>query len=367
LPKKPTIADVARLAQVSPAAVSRWLNGTMQLPEPTGARIRRAVGELGYQPHAQARRLSKGKSEAIGIVLPDLANPFFAFLAAAAERVAVQAGYDVMIWSSRNKIERELACFDRLRAGYVDGLILITNHEDDGRLAERVSQARGRVVLVDEDVRGAEAPRFFVDNEFGGYLATRHLVAQGHRRIVHIGGPQGVMSAIERAQGWRRALAEAGIDPPADWRICSEYEIDAGRADAAKLFNMRPAPTAVFAGSDAIALGVLHAARDHGAAVPSDLSLAGFDGMPIVELLGPPLTSVAQPIDRLGSMGTECLLAMIAGRGDGEMRTIRLPVELVTRGSVAARKDISYSRRRAAALLEEIETGQPARNDDRRE
>ena len=351
MPKRPTIADVAHLARVSPAAVSRWLNGSMRLPEATGDRIRQAVITLGYHPHAQARRLSTGKSEAIGIVLPDIANPFFAFLAAAAERVAVDAGYDVMIWSSRNKVERELACFDRLRAGYVDGLILITNHEDDGRLAARISEARGRVVLVDEDVRDADAPKFFVDNEQGGYLATRHLIAQGHRRIVHIGGPQGVMSAIERAQGWRRALGEAGIDAPAEWHIRSEYEIAAGRAGAAAMFDMEPAATAVFAGSDAIALGVLFAARERAVAVPGDLSLAGFDGMPIVELLGPPLTSVAQPIDRLGRLSAECLVAMInAGAADGgDMQTTRLPVELVTRGSVAAPKDTRHWRSQALA------------------
>jgi LacI family transcriptional regulator len=344
LPKRPTIADVARLARVSPAAVSRWLNGSMQLPEATGDRIRQAVTTLGYHPHAQARRLSTGKSEAIGIILPDIANPFFAFLASAAERVAVDAGYDVMIWSSRNKAERELACFDRLRAGYVDGLILITNHEDDGSLAARIDQARGRVVIVDEDVRHADAPRFFVENEQGGYLATRHLIDCGHRRIAHIGGPSGVMSAAERARGWRRALREAGIDPPVEWHIFSEYEVDAGRADAPAIFKIEPPVTAVFAGSDAIALGILYAARERGFAVPGDLSLVGFDGMPIIELLGPPLTSVVQPIDRLGRLGAECLMAMIkAGApGCGSMPITRLPVALVTHGSVTAPMDISH-------------------------
>lgn len=339
--RKATIGDVAKRAQVSPTAVSRWLNGGLELPEVTGARIRAAVAELDYQPHAQARRLSKGKAEAIGIVVPDISNAFFALLAGEAERVAVASGHDVVIWSSRNRIERELACFDRLRAGYIDGLLLITNHEDDGRLAERIKAMPGRVVIIDEDVVGGEAPAFFVENESGGYEATRHLIEHGHRRIAHIGGPKGVMSAHERAQGWRRALAEAGITPDPHWHVRTEYEVEPATRDAVQLFALDPLPTAIFAGSDAVALGVMTQARNKGMVIPQDISLVGFDGMPINDLLGPPLTSIAQPIDDLGRRGAERLLAMINGEAFAPTRT-RLPVELVKRASVAApRKEIN--------------------------
>jgi LacI family transcriptional regulator len=333
--RKATIGDVAKRAQVSPTAVSRWLNGGLELPETTGARIRAAVKDLDYQPHAQARRLSKGKAEAIGIVVPDISNAFFALLAGEAERLAVASGFDVVIWSSRNRIERELACFDRLRAGYIDGLLLITNHEDDGRLAERIKAMPGRVVIIDEDVVGGVAPAFFVENEFGGYEATRHLIQHGHRRIAHIGGPKGVMSAIERAKGWRRALAEIGVEPEPQWHVFTEYEVEPAIRDAVQLFALDPLPTAIFAGSDAVALGVMTQARLHGVAIPQDISLVGFDGMPINDLLGPPLTSIAQPIDDLGRRGAERLIAMINGAPYEPTRT-RLPVALVRRASVAA-------------------------------
>lgn len=351
MPKKATIVDVARRAEVSTAAVSRWLNGTIRLPETTAGRIRAAVEALGYQPHAQARRLSRGKADAIGIVVPDISNPFFALLAGEAEAVAVAAGYDVVIFSSRNRVERELACFDRLAAGYIDGLLFITNHADDGRLAERVKAAGGRVVIIDEDVPGTEAPKLFVENELGGFLATRHLIERGHSRIAHMGGPAGVMSAMERAAGWRRALAEAGIEPGDDWHVCSEYEVEPARRDAAALFALSPPPTAVFAGSDAIALGIMYQARAHGVTIPDDLSLVGFDGMPITELLQPALTSVEQPIDGLGRLGAERLVAMIGGDGAAAPETIRLPVALVARASVAAPGTTSprRSRRRAGA------------------
>ena len=340
--RKATITDVARRAHVSPATVSRWLNGSLQLPAATGERISAAVAELSYHPHAQARRLSRGRADAIGIIVPDISNPFFALLAGEAERVAVAGGYDVVIWSSRNQVERELACFDRLASGYIDGLLLITNHEDDGRLAERVAAAPGRVVIVDENVPDTDVPKIFVENERGGYEATRYLIEAGHTRIAHIGGPRGVMSAIERADGWRHALREAGIRVPAGWHIFSEYEVEPARSDAAKLFALSPPPTAVFAGSDAIAIGVMYQARERAVRIPDDLSLVGFDGMPITELLGPPLTSVGQPIDSLGRMGAEQLVAMIGGQDASGSRTVRLPVALVARGSVTAPRDSSH-------------------------
>ena len=339
--KKATIADVARLAKVSPAAVSRCLNESIQLPVATGDRIRMAVAELRYQPNAQARRLSRGKAEAIGVIVPDISNPFFSLLAGEAERVAVAGGYDVVIWSSRNQIERELACFDRLASGYIDGLLLITNHADDGRLAQRVADAPERVVIVDEDVPGTMVPKLFVENERGGYLAARHLIEKGHRRIAHMGGPRGVMSAIERANGWRRALSEAGVAVSDEWHIASEYEVDRARVDAAALFALSPSPTAVFAGSDAIALGIMYQARERGFVIPDDLSLVGFDGMPITELLQPALTAIDQPIDGLGRLGAEKLLSMINGAGPSIAETIRLPVSLVVRGSVVAPRESS--------------------------
>jgi LacI family transcriptional regulator len=189
---------------------------------------------------------------------------------------------------------------------------------------------------------GGVAPRFFVENELGGYAATRHLIEHGHRRIAHIGGPKGVMSAIERAQGWRRALAEAGITPDEEWHVRTEYEVEPATRDAAQLFALDPLPTAVFAGSDAVALGVMAQARRRGIAIPKDISLVGFDGMPINDLLGPPLTSIAQPIDDLGRLGAEKLLAMIQGEPFDATR-IRLPVELVRRASVAAPRDDKVS------------------------
>jgi len=333
--RKTTIADVARHAGMSPAAVSRWLNGKLNLPPQSAEKIRAAVALLDYQPNIQARRLSRGRADTIGIIVPDISNPFFALIASEAEQTVAEHGYDLVIWSSRNQPDNELACFDRLSTGLVDGLLLITNHADDGRLAAAINKHARRTVIIDEDVPGALGPRFFVENEAGGYAATRHLLEQGHRFILHIGGPRDVMSAAERAAGWERALREAGIAPKDDWRICTEYEVAPSRIAASAIFSRKQRPTAVFAGSDAIALGVMMQARAAGAVIPDDLSLVGFDGMPIVDLLGPPLTSVAQPIDQLGRLGALALMGLLNGENTN-FETRRLPVSLVSRSSAAA-------------------------------
>lgn len=333
--RRTTIADVARHAGMSPAAVSRWLNGKLALPDNSAGRIRAAVDVLEYRPHAQARRLSKGRADTIGIIVPDISNPFFALIASEAEKTVAQHGYDLVIWSSRNQPDNELKCFERLSTGLVDGILLITNHADDGRLARAINKHARRTVVIDEDIPGALAPRFFVENEAGGYAATRHLLEQGHRYILHIGGPRDVMSAVERAAGWQRALAEFGIAPADDWRICTEYEVAPAFEAARDIFSRRDRPTAVFAGSDAVALGVMMQARDNRAAIPRDISLVGFDGMPIVDLLGPPLSSVAQPIDQLGRLGALALVGLLDGN-ETPFETSRLPVSLVSRSSVAA-------------------------------
>lgn len=337
--RKTTIADVARHAGMSQAAVSRWLNGKLSLPPASADRIRQAVDILDYQPNAQARRLSKGRSDTIGIIVPDLSNPFFALIASEAEQALAEHGYDLVIWSSRNQPDNELKCFERLSSGLVDGMLLITNHADDGRLAAVINKHARRTVIIDEDVPGALAPRFFVENEAGGYAATRHLLDHGHRFILHIGGPRNVMSATERAKGWQRALAEAGLTPEPGWRIHTEYEVDPAFQAANAIFTRPDRPSAVFAGSDAIALGVMMQARAHGVSIPQDISLVGFDGMPIVDLLGPPLTSVAQPIDELGRRGALSLLALLDGTNTN-FETHRLPVGLVSRSSAAAPRKV---------------------------
>jgi LacI family transcriptional regulator len=182
-----SLKDVAEAAGVSVATVSRLLNGTLQLPPETRERIETAIRDLQYEPNPHARRLSRGRSDTIGLVVPDIANPFFATLVAAVEQEADKRGLALSLHVTLNRPGREISYVTALARNHVDGLIFVTNHPDDGVLAGLINQT-GKVVIVDEDVPNAEVPKLFCDNEEGGYLAGQHLAEHGHRHIVYIGG-----------------------------------------------------------------------------------------------------------------------------------------------------------------------------------
>jgi LacI family transcriptional regulator len=325
-----TIRDVAREAGVSPATVSRYLNGNIELPAETAGRIDAVSKRLDYRPNLLAKRLSLGSSETIGLVTPEIANPFFAALAAAAEAEARRAGFSILLSSTGGDLEMEAASIDRLAARHVDGLLVLTNRVDDGRLRDLID-GRTDVVVLDEDVPGARVTRIFVENEAGSRDATRHLIAAGHRRIAHIGGPEQLLSTEERFAGFARAMAEAGLEVEDGLVRFGPYERAHGR-DATRAILANGRPTAVFTGSDYIAIGVLEELAAHGLSVPGDLSLASFDDMPFADLLSPPITTVRQPIEALGRLGIRTLLAQI--RGEETPPIQRLPTELVIRKSV---------------------------------
>jgi LacI family transcriptional regulator len=343
--RQATIRDVARAAGVSPATVSRYLNRNLKLPPVTADQIERACTALAYQPNRLAQRLSTGRSGLIGLVTPAISNPFFAALAAAAEDEARSLGYSLLIASTNGDPDIESHNIDRLDTRDVDGLIVLTNRADDGRICRRITGRRD-VVLVDEDVPGAEVARIFVENERGAYEATRLLVEVGHLRIAHVGGPQNLFSTKERFSGFASALRDAGAPLDPSLVRFGEYHRDSGLAAIRSLMSGASAPpTAVFAGSDYIALGILRGLNEMGLESPRDLSIASFDDMPFAELLHPPLTTVRQPIEKMGRLGVSTLLAQLRhGYAPG---MARLPTELVVRRSVAK----ATSRRRSGSEI----------------
>ncbi|WP_127145522.1 LacI family DNA-binding transcriptional regulator [Pelagibacterium montanilacus] len=331
-----TLSDVAREAGVSPTAVSRYLNNRIELPQITTDRIDAAIAKLDYRPNLLAKRLSTGKTEAIALVTPEIANPFFAELAAAIEQEAERHGYAVYISSTRGSREREIAAINRLRDQHVDGLIMMTNEPDDGRLATLLRK-RSNVVILDEDIPGVDVPRIFVENAQGAYLATRHLIDAGHRDIALVSGPETLFSVKERREGFARAMAESGLPIRPDWVLLGAYTRAFGHEAAQRLLTGPDRPSAILACSDYIAIGILEATRRMGLSVPTDLSLVGFDDMPFAELVHPALTSVRQPIAEMGRQAVEKIMAMIAGKAPPPSLT-RLPVELVIRHSAAQPK-----------------------------
>lgn len=327
-----TLSDVAAEAGVSPTAVSRYLNNRIDLPQATRDRIDAAIAKLDYRPNLLARRLSTGKSEAIAFVTPDIANPFFAELAAAVERHAHASGYSVYITSTGGNADAEINAIRRMADSHVDGLIMTTNRVDDGSLANLLA-GRENVILLDEDIAGVSVPRIFVDNAEGTYQAARHLIEMGHKDIALIGGPHQLMSVNERLAGFTRAMDEAGLPVRPGWVMLGDYTRDYGVAAASVLLDAVDLPTAILACSDYIAIGVIQVVRAHGLSIPGDISLVGFDDMAFAELVDPPLTTIRQPVAAMGELAVKHLLALLDGQSPPA--ETRLPVELVTRQSVA--------------------------------
>lgn len=331
-----TIHDVAEDAGVSPTTVSRYLNRRIDLPATTAGRIDAAILKLGYRPNLLAKRLSTGKSQAVGLVTPEIREPFFAEIASAFEDEADRHGYTVFISSTRSDRKREIASLDRLDDRHVDGLLLMTNRADDGTLA-RLIDGRRDVVILDEDIPGVSVPRIFVDNEQGAFEATRHLIENGHRRIAYIGGPADLTTVTERQAGFVRAMRAAGLLVDPELVAMGSFAAEAARLAAHRFLGLPRPPTAIFASSDYIAIGAFTALREAGRAIPDDISLVGFDDMPIGALLSPPLTAVRQPVETLGRLGFQTLFALL--HGEPAAPVTRLPVELIRRQSVGAPKE----------------------------
>ena len=278
-----TIKDVAEAAQVSPTAVSRYLNHHISLPSGTATRIDEAVKQLGYAPNQLARNLSRGQSSMIGLVTPDIANPFFAQIASVAAEEAAAQGFHILLCSTQNDPSREAAYLELLDGKQLDGLLVLTSCAEGDAFGGHLAN-RARVVLIDEDANIQGVPKVFVENHKGGYLATKHLLSYGHTRIAHIGGPEGLFSAKERFGGYAAALAEHDLSVTPELVQFGLYTEAFGYSATQKLLTLPQPPSAIFAASDYAALGVLRCLNERHLHVPNNVSLVGFDDIPLVRL-----------------------------------------------------------------------------------
>ncbi|MCC3718160.1 LacI family transcriptional regulator [Rouxiella badensis] len=332
--KRVVLSDVAQMAGLSKATVSRYLNNSIVLPQQTVQRIENAINTLGYRANSLARRLSMGGSETIGLVLPDIANPFFAELADAAEEAASEYKYSLVLCVTRNNLEKECQFIRWLDTRQVDGLLFTTNRPDNGQLYTELKDQRN-VVLIDEDVPGCEVPKVFSDNVHGGELATQALIDAGHRRIAFVGGPDELMSVRERHQGYRHALAKGAIAYDPALVLYGDYDRVFGRQALDTLLALPTPPSAIFAASDYLALGLLDGVRARGLSVPGSLSLVGFDDAIYSDLITPRLSTIRQSARELGRTAVEALIQRL--NDDASPNTVsRIPVAWIARDSVSA-------------------------------
>ncbi len=329
-----SLKDVAQAAGVSVTTVSRFLNGNLDLPDRTRTAVEAAILALNYLPNRHARSLSRGRSDTIGLVIPDVATPFFATLVAAVEAEADRRGLGLTLHATLNRKEREQSYLQAVRRNQVDGLIFVTNHPDDGTLAAAIN-ASGQVVILDEDVAGTSVPKLFCDNDHGGYLAGRHLAEAGHRHVLFIGGADAMLSGARRFAGFRRAILEVWGENARIERYEGEYLAEFGRAAAQRLLAADVKVTAVFATSDEITIGVLEVLNAAGVRVPQDLSLVGFDDVGPLHLFAPAVTAVRQPVRALGIRALALLLDTDWTDPTNLPPEEIMPVTLITRKSVA--------------------------------
>ncbi len=304
----PTMKDVAQAAAVSVTTVSHVINETRYVSEDLRARVLQAMEELDYHPNILARSLRQGITHTIGLIVPDNSNPFFAEVARVAEMVGFEHDYSVILCNSDKNVERESAYLNVLIAKQVDGVIFIAAGSEQQHLRELAAQGIP-VVVADRDVPQELADVVLVNHEQGGYDATRYLISLGHRRIACIGGPSPLTPSSDRVRGYRRALTEGGI--PVEEQLivrCTESYLG-GESAMAQLLSLEELPTAVFTYNDVTAIGALRAICNAGLRVPTDLSIVGFDDIPLASAVVPALTTVAQPITDLATVATELLIA----------------------------------------------------------
>ncbi len=306
--KAATIRDVAERAGVSVASVSRVLTGAGVVAEPTRSKVLEAVEALSYVPHSGARSLSTSRTDVIGVILPDLFGEFFSELIRGMDVACRQQGRHLIVSSSHDDAANAAAAIRSMR-GRVDGLIVLSPHLDSGELTTSLSGRLPVLLMNGGDLQGQQ-PSMAVDNAGGARAAIAHLAGLGRRRIAHVGGPAGNVEARQRRQGYVEAMSGAGLEP-----IVAEGEFTqaSGFAAASALLRSGRAPDAVFAGNDAMAIGVLLAIQDAGLRCPDDVAVVGFDDVPIAELVRPGLTTLHIDIAGMGRRAVDRLIAEIDG------------------------------------------------------
>ena len=333
-----TIRDVAKQAGVSPMTVSRVLNNSGYVSQEARQRIEATIADLKYVPNRLAGSLRHKQTKTLALVLTDITNPFFTTVARGVEDVASEQGFHVIFCNTDERMAEQTSLLTALVEKQVDGMLLVPA-DDSTAPVTFLRDHDVPLVLLDRYIAGAAVDTVRCASEQGAYELTRLLLGLGHRRISILSGPRTVSTAVDRVAGYRRAMVEAGLDAAAEAVYSGPYTQASGYAMAQEALALDPAPTALFAANNFIAIGVYRALRDAGLQVPGDISLVTFDDLPAGLILEPFLTVAAQPAYEMGRRATGLLLARLAGKAPAQSQEIVLPTEIIERRSSGAPPD----------------------------
>ncbi|MBC5638626.1 catabolite control protein A [Ornithinibacillus sp. BX22] len=326
-----TIYDVAREANVSMATVSRVVNGNPNVKPTTRKKVLATIERLGYRPNAVARGLASKKTTTVGAIIPDISSIFFAELARGIEDIATMYKYNIILSNSDQNKDKELQLINTMLEKQVDGIIFMGGNITQEHI-HQFSTASVPVVLA-ATYDGTEAtPSVNIDYEVAAYEAAKNLIDKGNKRLAFINGNEEETINQLKYQGYLRALKEASIEPVADYVVNGDYTYESGIKAVEQFMSLSQKPTAVFAASDAIALGAIHGAQDLGYRVPEDLEVFGFDNTKLANMVRPTLSTVVQPMYDIGAVAMR-LLTKYMNKEEVEEKKVVLPHRLVERNS----------------------------------
>ncbi len=298
-----SIREVAKLAGVSPATVSRVMNGTANVDDEKKERVLQAIAETGFVPNAVARSLFKKSARIIGLIIPSITNPFFTQMASAIEKTADEHGYRLIFCNTGTDLEKEKASLTMLESMNADGIILTTSHDE---IESYVNQCKVPVIVTDRLFKeSTDYNHVHCDHYAGGRLAMEHLLDCGCKKIVCVKGPQQISSAKARYDGYRDVCKEKNV---AECTIDCDYDFNEGLVMTEKLLDQYPDTDGIIACNDMVALSIYKILRKNGIEVPEQIQLIGFDGIYLSNLLTPELTTIAQPIDEIGRKAAELII-----------------------------------------------------------
>ena len=330
-----TLKEVARLAGVHPSTISRALRNdpNLRITEETRRRILEAIEAVNYHPNRVARSLRAQRTNVLALMVPDITNPFFAVMLRGVEDAAGAEGFSVIVCNTDERDEKVRAYLQILMGRLIDGMLIATAKRHDPTVMQLCREGYA-IVLVNRLCEQAEVPSVGVDESLGTRLAVEHLIALGHRRIAHIAGPDTVSTAHVRRSTFEQVLEEHGLEVRSEWVVAGGFNRRSGYLAMQRLLALPQRPTAILAANDLVALGAMTAAREAGLRIPQELSVVGYNDIPIAAELIPPLTTVRVPMNQMGARAAELLIARITGRALAEQRVVLLP-ELVVRGTTA--------------------------------